>query len=282
MGIQSTIEAEFANMAPSIRRVAGAVRENPAIVIDQTITEVASTCQTSVASVVRFCQAIGLSGYAELRMALASELGRESAQYGGTLNLADIERGDSLRDMASKVCTLEMLAIEETVAGLDYDTMERVIEALDNAPRVLLFGIGASYLVAQDLQHKLLRIGRNAFLPMDAHEAWAAAALPLAGTVAIAISHQGRTPETVRFLQIAGETGSLGVAVTSTTDSPLAQPASAVLLARARESNLRPGAMVSRIAQLALMDCLFLGIARRSYDETLDALRRTREVTRMP
>lgn len=279
MGIQSTIEAELAHMAPTIRRVAEAVRENPSVVIDQTITELAATSDTSVASVVRFCRAIGLSGYAELRMALASELGRESARYAGTLNLSDIERGDSLQEMAAKVCSLEMLAIEETVSGLDFDGLERIIDALDHAPRILLFGIGASHLVAQDLQQKLIRIGRNAFLPMDAHEAWSAAALPVEGTVAIAVSHKGGTQDVVRFLEIAEETRAMRVAVTSSEDSPVARAASEVLLARARESSLRPGAMVSRIAQLALMDCLFLGLAQRRYDETLEALRRTRSVT---
>ena len=39
--------------------------------------------------------------------------------------------------------------------------------------------------------------------------------------------------------------------------------------------------MVSRIAQLALVDCLFLGIARLSYEDTIIALRRTRDVTHL-
>lgn len=280
MGIQSVIESQSPTMPPSMRRIAETIREKPTLVIEQTISELAATCSTSVATIVRFCRAIGLSGYAELRMALASELGRESAQYGDALSLgADIRREDSLREMAAKVSSLEMLAIEETVGGLDFDALERIVNALDSSPRILLYGIGASHFVAQDLLHKLLRIGRNAFLPMDAHEAWAAAALPVAGTVAIAISHQGSTQETIRFLEVAAGADAMAVAVTGSTDSPLARVASETLVVRARESTLRPGAMVSRIAQLAVMDCLFLGIARRRYDETLEALRRTRDIT---
>ncbi|HHY48700.1 MAG TPA: MurR/RpiR family transcriptional regulator, partial [Alphaproteobacteria bacterium] len=42
---------------------------------------------------------------------------------------------------------------------------------------------------------------------------------------------------------------------------------------------LRAGAMVSRIAQLAVVDCLFLGVAHLRYEETIVALRRTRDVT---
>ncbi|WP_258567130.1 hypothetical protein [Microbacterium sp. Se5.02b] len=46
-----------------------------------------------------------------------------------------------------------------------------------------------------------------------------------------------------------------------------------------RESAFRAGAMVSRIAQLALVDCLFIGVAKRRFAETVDALQRTRQAT---
>ena len=280
MSIQSTIEASISSLSPSARRVAEAIKEDPSIVLDRTISELAASCRTSVASVVRFCRAVGLSGYAQLRMSLATELGKESAQFGATTMLgAEIARSDTLQEMAGKVASLEMLAIDETVSGLDYGALERVVTAIDGAQRILLFGIGASQFVAQDLHHKLFRIGRNAFLLSDAHEAWSAASLPPERTVAIGFSHSGATADTVKYLEIARQNGALTVAVTSAEHSPLAAAADEVLIARARESPLRAGAMVSRIAQLALVDCLFLGAARLRYEETIAALELTRNVT---
>ena len=280
MGIQSRIEASAHGFSPAMRRIADALRQNPAIVREMTISELAASCGTSVASVVRFCRAVGLSGYAELRMALATELGKESAQFGATLTLgAEIAQSDSLKEMAAKVASLEMLAIEETVAALDFRALGRIVSALDKAQRILLFGIGASQFVAQDLHHKLFRIGRNAFLMSDAHEAWSAALLSPKGTVAIGFSHSGATADTVQFLDLARESGALTVAVTSVEESALARAAQERLITHARESALRAGAMVSRIAQLAVVDCLFLGVARLRYDQTIDALKRTRDVT---
>lgn len=280
MGIQSTIEASAARFTPSMRRVAAAIRENPSIVLERTISELAASCGTSVASIVRFCRVLGLSGYAQLRMSLATELGKEAAQYGPAMTLgAEIARSDTLQEMTAKVASLEMLAIDETVSGLDFPSLERVVTALDRAQRILLFGIGASQFVAQDLHHKLVRIGRNAFLLADSHEAWSAALLSPPGTVALGFSHSGATADTVRYLEIARQHGALAVAVTSSPESPLARAADESLITRARESTLRAGAMVSRIAQLAIVDCLFLGVARLRYEETVDALRRTRDVT---
>ena len=280
MGIQSSIEASAASFTPTMRRIAKAIRDNPSIVLDRTIGQIAEACDTSVASVVRFCRSIGLSGYAELRMALATELGKEAAQFGGGLTLgAEIARTDTLEEMAAKVASLEMLAIEETVSNLDFRALERVVAALDRAQRILLFGIGASHFVAEDLHHKLFRVGRNAFLMADTHEAWTAALLSPRDTVAIGFSHSGGTADTVQFLTLARQHGALTVAVTGAPDSPLAEAADERLITHARESALRAGAMVSRIAGLVLVDCLFLGVARLRYEDTIDALTRTRDVT---
>jgi DNA-binding MurR/RpiR family transcriptional regulator len=280
MGIQSTIEATTPTLTPAMRRIAKAIRDNPAIVLENTISQIADACGTSVASVVRFCRAVGVSGYAELRMSLATELGKEAAQFGADFTLgAEIARTDTLEEMAAKVASLEMLAIEETVSSLDFKALERVVAALDKAQRILLFGIGASHFVAQDLHHKLFRVGRNVFLMMDAHEAWTAALLSPKQTVAIGFSHSGVTADTVQFLDLARKNGALTVAVTAAPDSALARAADERLITHARESALRAGAMVSRIAQLALVDCLFLGVARPRYEQTIDALKRTRDVT---
>ena len=280
MGIQSTIEAATPTLTPAMRRIAKAIRDNPALVLEKTISQIADSCGTSVASVVRFCRAVGVSGYAELRMSLATELGKEAAQFGADFTMgAEIARTDTLEEMASKVASLEMLAIEETVSSLDFKALERVVAALDKAQRILLFGIGASHFVAQDLHHKLFRVGRNVFLMMDAHEAWTAALLSPQQTVAIGFSHSGVTADTVQFLDLARQNGALTVAVTGARDSALARAADERLITHARESALRAGAMVSRIAQLALVDCLFLGVARLRYEQTLDALKRTRDVT---
>jgi DNA-binding MurR/RpiR family transcriptional regulator len=280
LGIQSTIENSAASFTPAMQRVADAIRAEPTVVLDRTISELAGMCDTSVASVVRFCRALGLTGYAQLRRSLATELGKESAQFGLGMTLgAEIARSDSLQDVANKIASLEMLAIQETVSSLDYQALQTAVTLMDEASRILLFGVGASHFVAQDLHHKLFRIGRNVFIMADSHEAWTAATLAPKGTVALGFSHSGSTGDTVRYLEIAKQSGARTIAITGSAGSPLTRVGDVCLISHARESHLRAGAMVSRIAQLAIVDCLFMGLARQSYDETIDALKRTRDVT---
>jgi DNA-binding MurR/RpiR family transcriptional regulator len=48
-----------------------------------------------------------------------------------------------------------------------------------------------------------------------------------------------------------------------------------VLLTAARETTFRSGAMTSRIAQLTVVDCLFVMLAQRDLPGTMNALERT-------
>jgi DNA-binding MurR/RpiR family transcriptional regulator len=71
---------EIANSFPSFHAseaaIAHAVLDNPELVADMNISQLASLSATSVASVVRFSKAVGYKGFPEFRMALVSELSR--------------------------------------------------------------------------------------------------------------------------------------------------------------------------------------------------------------
>lgn len=280
MSIQTKIQATADTLSPSSRRVADALMADPQLAMNKTISELAHLCDTSETSVVRFCRSIGLSGYSELRLALAAEVGRETAQINDDVRYgSDIQVGDSLADALAKIAFAERLGIEETIANLDMDVLVRAIDAIDAAPKIIIFGIGASNLVALDLQQKLLRIDRVAFAFSGSHDALSAAALTRPGDVVVALSHSGSTLEPIELLRLAKSRGATTIAITNVHGSPLARMAELVLYTAVRETTFRSGAMSSRTVQLTLVDCLFVGVAQKSYEQTVQALKSTYEGT---
>jgi DNA-binding MurR/RpiR family transcriptional regulator len=233
----------------------------------------------SDATVLRFCRSAGLGGYAELRVALAGEAARSEAVGGRTAG-SDIGPGDTLQRVVEKIAFADARAVEETAQQLDLDTLERVVDALTSARRIELYGTAASAFVAMDMQQKLHRIGRTAFTSADPHIALTSAALLGREDVAIGISHTGATVDTIEPLAEARSHGALTVAVTNFPRSPIVDAADLVLTTAARETTFRSGAMASRIAQLMVVDCLFIGVAQRSYGETRQALERTYRAVR--
>ncbi|SDS22706.1 DNA-binding transcriptional regulator, MurR/RpiR family, contains HTH and SIS domains [Friedmanniella luteola] len=276
LSILIRVRGALPNLRPAERRVAEAVLADPAKVSESSITTVARQCQTSETTVLRFCRALGLAGYPELRIALARAAQWEETDHaaGGPVT-GVITKTDTLAEVVAKVTHADARSIEDTGAALDVDVLEAAVSAVAAARRVDVYGTGASALVGQDLQLKLHRIGLVSFLWSQHHQALASAALLGAGDVAIGISHTGTTAEVVDALRVARERGATTIGVTNFAGSAIAEHAALVLTTAARETTFRSGAMSSRIAQLAVVDCLFTGVAQRSYDSAVEALENT-------
>ena len=275
-GLLVRIRSALPGLRPAERRVAEAILGDPAGVAERSITALARQCATSGATVLRFCHAVGYRHYPDLRIDLAREVGRAEGGTGPGIRLSgDIGPDDTLESIVAKIAYGDARAIEDTAASIDIRALGYAIDAIVQARRVDIYGVGASGFVAQDLHQKLHRIGLLSFVSPDAHAALTSAALLAPGDVAVAISHTGTTIDTIEALALAERRGATTIAITNFGDAPLADHARFVLTTAARETTFRSGAMASRIAQLAVVDCLFVGVAQRSWDRTLRALERT-------
>ena len=271
------IRALLPSLAPAERRVAERVLARPAEVAASTISALAQECSTSETTVIRFCRAVGFSGYPALRLALAADRGRSEGGQTARDLTGDIVADDDLDKVVAKIAFADARAVEETAQQLDLAELHGVIDALVAAPRVDVYGVGASGIVAQDLQQKLHRIGRVAFAWPDPHMAITSAALLTPGDVAVAISHSGATQDTLDALEVARRSGATTVAVTNFPRSPLATLGDHVLTTAARETTFRSGATASRLAQLTVVDCVFVGVAQRTYETSQRALELTHD-----
>ncbi|MCI2424082.1 MurR/RpiR family transcriptional regulator [Saccharopolyspora sp. K220] len=269
------IRSLLPGLARAEQRVANIVLADPASIARRSITEVAEAAGTSETTVTRFCKAIGVGGYPDLRIALAADTARTSTrdrELG-----SDIAPDDDIGQIIEKVGYADAKAVEETAGQLDPMVLQRLVDDVAQARRIDVYGVGASAFVALDLQQKLHRIGLTCFAWSDTHNALTSAAVLREGDVAIGISHTGATAETVEALREARRRGATTAALTNFARSPITEVASHVLTTAVRETTYRSGAMASRIGQLTVIDCLFIGVAQRHLDQAKSALEATYE-----
>lgn len=285
MSIQSVIHAKRASLTPAAMRVADVIIADPSVVLTHTVTELARLGSTSDPSVVRFCRSIGLTGYAQLRLAMATELGREGAAAAEARDPGfgdDISPGASLADMVDRIRFSEVLGLEETTKNLDLAVLERAVGLIAAARRINVYGVGAGAVVAEDLRYKLFRIGLNVSAFGNADNALMGASLMTAADVAVVFSHGGKTASVVEFLRLARAAGAPTLLVTNAPESPAGADAALCLATMVRETAFRAGAMASRISQLAVVDCLFVAVAQRQYDRSVAALGATHQAVTGP
>jgi DNA-binding MurR/RpiR family transcriptional regulator len=263
--VLALVRRSLPRLSAAEARVADTILGDPTLVVDLAINDLAKLCRTSVSTVARFAQTRGVSGYRELRVAAARTITLAQAQQARFgLDTTAIDADDGPSAIAAKIAAQEIDAIETTAHGLDAEALDRVARALVAARHIDLFGQAASSLTAQDLQQKLARIGFSVSHSADPHLALTTASLRTASDVVIAFSHSGQTAEVLRAVEVARDAGALAVAVTSAAESELALAADVVLLTHAQESPFRMGAMTSRIAQLVLVDILFVRVVQHS------------------
>jgi DNA-binding MurR/RpiR family transcriptional regulator len=263
-------------LVPSKQRVAALILQNPAYASTQTISELARAAATSETTVLRLCHELGVSGYRELRVALAAESGREQGRAGSQEVGGDISRDDDLDAIVEKVTGADQRAIADTARVLDRAALAEAVRRTAAARRIDIVGVGASAVVALDLQQKLHRIGLIAYAWHDTHAALTAAALLGPQDLAIGVSHSGATMDTIDAVREAKAHGASTIALTGVPGSPLAGTADLLLITADRETTFRSGATASRIAALSVIDVLFVAVAQRRYDQTVSALAATR------
>lgn len=272
------IRSVLPELPSALQRVGEQVLSAPAVVARATILETAERSGTSAATVTRFCRALGLPGYSDLRLAMAEETGRSSAVAGWEIDIGrEIMPTDSLERVLNMITTADIRAIQETAAGLDLAEVDKAADAISRAGRVEVYGVGGNALVAGEMQLCLHRIGIPTWSWSDVHSGLTSAALLTPDDVAIAVSHSGATYETVEMLSTAGSKGTTTVALTSFPNSPLAEVADIVLTTAIHETTFRPDALAARHPQLIVLDLIYVAVAQRRYDTTGEALRATAE-----
>jgi DNA-binding MurR/RpiR family transcriptional regulator len=170
-------------------------------------------------------------------------------------------------------------SIQRSMAWLeslsDIHLLSLAAELIEQARITAIFGVGASSLVAQDLYQKLLRIGVPCSAPLDTDLQITAACNLKEQDAAVIVSYSGETPAMLSAAEWAKKKGAAVITVTSETPNTLRGYARVPLLVPSTEQVLRPGAMVSRISQLAVVDMLYSLLLTKNLNTAIQALEET-------
>ncbi|GEK34460.1 MurR/RpiR family transcriptional regulator [Kurthia sibirica] len=221
---------------------------NPENVIYHSLTELSEASNVAEATVLRFFRKLGYKGFQDFKLLLAQELTAEVVP----------ENSNSYKE---KVKVNMIQALENTHDGIDENELEASILAISHSNDVVIFGIGASGIAALDMQNRLMRIGKNVQVIIDSHFQMMRATTLNPHSVVIAISLTGGTKDIVDSVKIASEKGAKIIALTNYVKSPLTKYAHHILLGSAKEHPLDSGSLVSKIAQLYVIDLICTGLS---------------------
>lgn len=235
--------------------------------------ELAEKSGISQATIIRFTKKLGYSGFPAFKLALSEDLGKRAVKGKNKIIHNEINIDDSYSDMAKKVLFENISAINDTFSILDERVIEEAVELLDNARRIIVVGSGYSGIVGKDLHYKLIEVGKIALYDSDIHVLMSNLAIMGKEDVVFIISHQGKTIDVHNFGKLAKKRGIKVISLTKYAENPISDLADVKLHTVAEEVPFRSTAISSRIAQLSIIDLLYIGLVRKNYDTVKEYLK---------
>ncbi|NOU95717.1 SIS domain-containing protein [Paenibacillus sp. LMG 31456] len=268
-----SIKSMLDQLHPSERKTAEYILEHPREVVQYSVQKLAELSGVSEATVIRLCQKMNMKGFQELKLRIAGDLSSNQISTGG---YEEIRMGESIENIVQAVSNNNKQSIDDTVAVLSIDEVNKAVDVLSKARRINIMGCGASYLIAEDLMHKFVRIGRWCEAYSDFHGQLTSAVTMGPEDVAFGISYSGKTIEIIESLTEAKKQGATTITLTKYGMSPVSELADIRLFTSAVEQNIRSGATASRIAQLNVIDILFTSYASRQNEQMIPILEKSR------
>lgn len=251
-----SITAVRPELRKSERKVADTILQKPEEVIHMRIVDLAQEARVSEPTVVRFCRAIGCDGFQNFKVELAQYVANNPR-----FRHFRLSEQTSAREYSANVFDSIIDTLKRVREKLDSNAIEAAVQALAGARRVEFYGFGASSPVATDAQHKFFRLQIASAAYSDPH-IQAMAALSLGSKdVVVAISQTGRTRALLEAMALAHQAGAqvIGLAPGGT---PVAQQCDIAIHVDIEEDTDNYTPLPSRIAHLAIIDVLAVGVAR--------------------
>ncbi len=249
-------------LPPQQRNIAEYLLEHLDTVPFLSVPELARRCGVSEATIVRFGQRIGFSGFAELKMALVELL---QSRLGVDENR---EASDLGEDLLESVAAHEGRNIRLTVENTDREVFAAIAELVFSADHVYTFGMGISANLAELAAYTLVQVG------VAAHPMSTGFSSPKEQLVALKKSDLvlviSLPPYSRQSLELVDASAEAGAATVVLSDRLIAPPARRAGLSLAVKSdNLTFTNAVA--AMTVVINALATAVATRHPDEAIDA-----------
>ncbi|GCF94368.1 RpiR family transcriptional regulator [Enterococcus florum] len=242
MGYLETIRANYENLTKSEKKVADYIVSTGDKLHQQTLSDIKKATMVGDATIVRFCQKMGYSGFSDLKIAIAKE----------ELNNPESTESSFVKRVEKKLAN----AIKDTSSLADEKKMKEAASFINQAKNIYIYGVGSSGITALDMESRFLRGGLRVKAITDPHYQMMNASLFTQEDLVIGITLTGKTKDIYDALSVAKKNGAKIISICNYVLSPVAQISDVVLQTAIEEYLLNGGSLTGKISQIFAIDLL--------------------------
>ena len=272
MSIMGNLDRPDFRPSKADRKLIAYMKANPEEVPVTAIAELARRVGIAESTVTRFVKKMGYASFHLFKVGFAEEYTQRRNRQIIDCSIAPDEPA---RITGRKLLDAYCDALDQTLEALPDGLIECCADRMLAAEELFFVGLGNSGFLARDASYKFFRIGLRSESSANSHIMMMKAALSGPGTLFVAISHSGESPEVVETVRLAGENGASLLAITAAPSSSLAQAVDEVLPYAGRETLLETGSVSVKMAQSFILDLLYTQIVKQRADLAAENKQRT-------
>lgn len=271
------INARWDILSDSEKKVAAYVLKESKKTLHFNVRELAKQSGSSQAAVIRFCKHMGFESFSNFKLRMARDVFENyDERYVPDLELESESSPASVKHRVIDRIYRSLVALEKSI---DSQALEQAVAAILKADTTVLFGVGASGVVAYDFMQKLIRLGQPVFYTQDTDLQLTSASTIRPTDCAFIISYSGENNAMIEVVQQVKQNSTPIISLTMDNENTIRCKADINLVVPVSERIYRQGASTSRINQLAVIDMLYSLLVSKNLDASIDAIEHTMAVT---
>ncbi|HEX38191.1 MAG TPA: MurR/RpiR family transcriptional regulator [Candidatus Cloacimonetes bacterium] len=233
--------------------------------------QIAALCDVAPSTITRFAQKLGYSGFPELKKEL-------EIIYRKTTTPHEVFReflnGNDEKDVVDTTIEQDIQNIMNLRTQLDRKTLEKVVEAIDNAKKILIASIGASETCVDIFYYYLDALGKEYIKLKGFGISKQIEIMEIEpNDVVIAISFQRILLEVRDVAQFAKNRGATTIAITDSEFNALARVCNHILIAPVTATVYS----LSQAAPVVMVNLIVNSLAALNKDKSLKMLEKTKK-----
>ncbi len=267
------ILSSYDNFSRLQRKIADYITSNLGEVVFMSISSLAGTLGVSEATIVRFAQELGYSGFPELKDDLIK-------YYRYYLNPAERIRkyiGDvGKEEITYKIVTQkEIKFLEDSISTVNEHIFHNAIDKICNAKTVYIFGTGSNGPLASHLAYRLSRFSLNIHLiSVSGRNIFEHLLRLTSDDFAVVYAFYKPSVDFKRLMAVFKDNDITSLLITDTLTPPMIKNASMVLYAKRGPF----GSFHSPLVPMAITNALIIGVASKLGDKAIDSLKKLEEL----
>lgn len=242
--------------------------DNPDELIKKDINQLCQDIYISKATVYRLCKKIGIKGYSDLRVIIASQLETDknldmNYNYPFLPNQTQSQIINGLHDLYTQT-------IENTRNLIDLDEFYLAVQELLNAKKIKIFPSVGNIFMAESFQQNMIEIGVLVdVVTYDFNQHWSSCASK-EGDVVIVISYLGKTRDMLETVKLLKRKKAKIIFISATYEENICNYVDHHLYICSFEHFQRKiASFSSRVSVQYLLDCLYACYFNQNYDKNI-------------